>query len=86
MVSKCWLCLCEVCTMVRCPNLYKRYKVNFCASMTIRERCPVPQCDFFQHKQKHKVYRIKRRYTRRDQILSRLDTIERSIGSLTGKL
>ena len=69
-----------------CPKLNRRYKVSFCVSMIMRERCPVVKCDFFSHREKHKVYRIVRKEKRRDVLLDRLDSIERQLEELGQKL
>ena len=64
---KCWMCLCEVCTRIGCP-MHQRHndKLNHCLTMQRRESCPTVKCDWFNHKEKTRVYRVHRRYTRRD--------------------
>lgn len=60
--------------------------VGFCSSMIMRDRCPVVKCDFFQHKEKHKVYRVKRRQRKQDVIMERLETIEKGLEELAKKI
>lgn len=83
----CWHCLCEVCTRVHCPKLNRRSKLGFCTTMIARENCPVVKCDFFQHKQKYTVYRIKRKGpSKKDTVIDRLDNIEKVLDRLEKKL
>lgn len=58
---KCYYCLCDVCNLILCP--YKPYdRASICY-----KRCykygfyhkPLLQCDFFVHRQKTKMYRVK---------------------------
>lgn len=80
--NQCWLCLCEVCTRIRCPKLNRRYKLDFCISMLTRERCPVKKCEWFEHKQKHRVYKVLRRERKRERIMERLDDIQKVLEAL----
>lgn len=82
----CWHCLCEVCTRVHCPKINRRYKLGFCTTMIMRENCPVVKCDFFEHKQKHKIYRIRKRIRKQDIMLEKLNNIEKGLDNLKGKL
>ena len=55
--------------------------------MIARENCPVVKCDFFQHKQKYTVYRIKRKGpSKKDTVIDRLDNIEKVLDRLEKKL
>lgn len=57
---RCWTCLCNVCTKHRCPYLgYITYHWDICYRNQCNENCPVTHCDYFVHKCKHKIYRIK---------------------------
>lgn len=80
--NDCWFCLCEVCTRIHCPKYNRRYSLDFCISMMLRERCPVPKCDYFDHKEKHKVLRFLRRQRRPDPILDKLASIENTLNQL----
>lgn len=71
----CWGCLCEVCTRIGCPKAHRRTKLGFCLAMLQREACPTVKCDWFVHKQKHKVYRILRRHKHKDVVIGKLDKI-----------
>ena len=66
--------------------MYKRYRIGFCTSMIMRERCPIIKCDFFEHIEKHKVYRVVRREKKRDQLIRRLESLEKRIGDLAERL
>ena len=54
--------------------------------MIMRDNCPVVKCDFFEHKQKHKVYRIRKRIRKQDIMLEKLNNIEKGLDNLKGKL
>lgn len=82
----CWWCLCEVCTRMHCPWVFRRTKLGFCVTMIQRDKCPIVKCDYFQHRQKHKVYRIIRRHKKYDIILERLDEIQARLDKLAGEL
>lgn len=71
----CWHCLCEVCTRVGCPKFSRKSKLGFCTTMIMRESCPTIKCDWFVHKQKHKVYRVRARFHKKDAILEKLNMI-----------
>lgn len=47
----------------------------FCIAMRQRGSCPTIKCDWFVHKEKHKVYRIVRRYKKPDCVLEKLNEI-----------
>jgi len=51
--------------------------------MIMYERCPIIKCDFFQHKGKHKVYRIVRKEKKRDRLLEKLAAIEKKLDDLS---
>ena len=85
---KCYYCLCDVCNLVKCP--YKpKDKASICYRRCYRKgftHKPLLQCDFFVHKQKTKMYKVKlhnsKLYTEKDvadmfqQIIERLDKNE----------
>lgn len=48
---------------------------SFCVAMRQRGACPTIKCDWFQHKEKHKVYRIVRRRKKVDYIAEKLNEI-----------
>lgn len=73
--NHCWLCLCEVCTRMHCRKLNRRYSIDHCISMYLRERCPVRKCEDFQHRQKHKVFKVLRREKKKDQLNEKLDRL-----------
>ena len=50
--------------------------------MIYRERCPVIKCDYFEHKQKNKTYRITGRYRKKYKLLERLEAIEVKLDEL----
>lgn len=82
----CWNCLCEVCTRFNCPKNYKWYSMYLhCEKMRNRESCPVYKCDFFEHKEIHKRYRLVRRYKYHDAITDKLDMILKRLDDLEGK-
>lgn len=83
--NQCWLCLCEVCTRVKCRKLNRRYSHDFCISMLIRERCPVMKCEDFQHREKHRVYRVRRRRRRADQLAGQLVQLREMLAKLLEK-
>lgn len=69
----CYMCLCEVCTRTKCPFVYAhRYeaKLYFCQACLNTQRGARLECDFFEHKQKHRSYRMK---------ISRSETLERKV-------
>lgn len=80
-INKCYLCLCQVCTGHKCPFIVAhRYQSNICNYTRSMDGCPRVKCDYFVHKQKHKIYRIKRKHNKTDiqidllqQILKKLD-------------
>lgn len=77
----CWKCLCEVCTRIGCPkNMLYRSQLEHCLKMRRRECCPVVKCDFFTHKEKHIVLRVKRRARKNNRVLDRLDWIIQRLG------
>jgi hypothetical protein len=51
----------------------------FCVAMRQRGSCPTIKCDWFQHKEKHKVYRIVRRYRKIDYIADKLKEISEKL-------
>lgn len=82
----CWYCLCEVCTRHKCPHPSYGWKWLYCAHMDVANRCPTLKCDYFTHKEKHKVYRVKRRGPKRqDVILEKLNQIEEKLDKLKGE-
>lgn len=81
----CWLCLCEVCTRRSCRKLNRRYTLDFCFSMILRERCPVVKCEQFEHKQKHRYFRVARRHRAVDRLSARLAVIEGLLAKLVEK-
>ena len=50
-------------------------QVDFCKVMRQREACPTVKCDWFVHKEKHKVYRIVRRHRKIDAVMEELKFI-----------
>ena len=90
---KCWPCLCEVCTRIGCPK-HQRHsdRLNHRLTMQRRESCPTVKCDWFTHREKIRVYRVRRRQTHRDltadlllRILSRLADGEGGEGATGNK-
>ena len=84
---KCYYCLCDVCNLVKCP--YKpKDKASICYKRCYLkgfEKRPLLQCDFFVHKQKTKMYKVKlhnrKLYTEKDvadMFQQILEKIERS--------
>lgn len=69
----CYRCLCAVCTRINCPFVYAHRfedRLYFCQACMNTQRGARIECDFFDHKQRHHVYRMK---------LSRRETLERKI-------
>ena len=65
----CYMCLCEVCTLHKCPHLenYRKYRhgermwgVEVCFRQTSLGNCPVVKCDFFNNRQRKKVYVVRK--------------------------
>lgn len=83
---KCWLCLCDVCTRIGCPYHPIRHsnRLDHCYKMMRCEFCPVLKCDYFEHKQRRMVLRVKRRHGRGDSILEKLDEIIRKLDNRHG--
>ena len=71
----CYKCLCEVCTRVGCPKIHRKSKISHCIAMRQRGVCPTVKCDWFTHKEKHKVYRIIRKRRKVDIIDAKLNEI-----------
>lgn len=73
----CYNCLCEVCTRRYCPYCRRRAKYDFCVCMIYDELCPIRKCDFFEHKEIHLVWRVKRIGKRKKSvvIIDKLDEI-----------
>lgn len=71
----CWKCLCEVCTRIGCPKCISKSELGHCVAMYKRDACPTVKCDWFVHKEIHKVYRIKRKYKKPDRVAHLLEEI-----------
>ena len=83
----CYRCLCEACNHRHCKLRHNwRYRIDFCYRMHELSRCPVIKCDYFQHKQKKKCYKIVRREKRADLLLSHLEELNRKLDALGDKL
>ncbi|MCL2580814.1 MAG: hypothetical protein FWE32_12440 [Oscillospiraceae bacterium] len=54
--------------------------------MISNERCPVIQCDFFQHKQKKKAYRVIQKEKKRDLLAERLASMEEKLTEISRRL
>lgn len=66
-ISKCYYCLCEVCTRHKCPHLFSRkHRVNICLRSKEWGSCPRTKCDFFVNGQRHKVYKVVRKRKKAD--------------------
>lgn len=75
-LGKCWFCLCDVCTRVHCPkNMFYKASFSHCLKMMQREACPTIKCDFFEHKQKIRVFKVRRKVSRGASIINKLDEI-----------
>lgn len=80
----CWKCLCEVCTRIQCPKIQRRQKLGHCLVMYQRGCCPTVKCDWFEHKEKHQIFRIKRRYSKPDAVMEKLNEIMERLDKLGG--
>lgn len=58
----------------------------YCMAMLERDMCPTIKCDFFRHRQKLKVFIVKRKHVvnPRDVIIEKLERIE-EILDISGK-
>lgn len=63
MISKCYYCVCTVCNMARCPHGHDKFEHCLRACHNQNKRIPILECDYFQHKQKTKVFKVKRKIT-----------------------
>jgi len=59
-LNKCYYCVCTVCNLARCPHGHDRF--HHCEMLCYRHnrRIPILDCEFFEHVERRKVYRIKR--------------------------
>ncbi len=69
----CWKCLCEVCTRIDCPKTVRRLsKFNHCFRMAQRGCCPTVKCDWFTHKEKRRIYKVKSKHSKKDTVIELL--------------
>lgn len=76
----CYMCLCEVCTRSKCPFVYAHRfepRLYFCQSCLRMQRGARLECDFFEHKLKKRVYRMK--ISRRETLERKLDRIQKML-------
>lgn len=80
----CYHCLCEVCTRRHCQYSRMSYLHDFCIVMRGREVCPVRKCDFFEHKEKFRVWKVKRKgvKSRTNIVMEKLNEISKKIDSM----
>lgn len=81
--DNCYLCLCDVCSNIECPNGRRWFQgsLDFCMRSLMRGACPRIKCDYFIPKYRRKVYKLKRS-TREDRIFEALNDISRRLEKL----
>ncbi len=79
--KNCYYCICRVCAAIKCPHSYYR---NFPLTNTLSPRCHkctvygnvhLFNCDYFRHRG-NPVFKVVRRYRKKDDIIGRLERIE----------
>lgn len=80
----CHFCLCEVCTRRYCKYSRLAALFDFCKVMRGREICPVLKCDFFEHKEKVRVWKVRRKgkSSKKNMLFEKLDEICKKIDKL----
>lgn len=80
----CWYCLCDVCTRVHClRQTFVKSKFARCMYCQTHNLCPVTHCDFFEHKQKFKRFRIIHKKKKYDTVLSELQSLNNKIAEMS---
>lgn len=82
-VTRCYNCICNMCTRFRCP-----YPRERCYSCTLLEMRKLYDCDYFENRlTAPKRLRIKRQGSRaRDELNAKLDLLLQSVGLLVPKV